>query len=142
MFKDILFNPPMKADFQKHVSPYFEDELIKSYCVAIDEKEQKGLCCSDMKETLLHLIYRKMNDKSPKQIEIAQFVLDNINSYDSRIEKAWNQLKEVPCMKEDNEKISEEFYFWTKGTCKYEIWEWFDFHHSKGIGYLVNEFKG
>lgn len=57
---------------------------------------------------------------------------------DTKVEKLWDELTDVP-MNPDTECIEDDFYIWAKGTCREDIWRWFDDHHSRGVYYLLYE---
>lgn len=55
------------------------------------------------------------------------------------IYKEWAKLTDIP-FDEDPEGrmlLSEDFALWKAGTEREEIWEWFDEHHSKGAGWMM-----
>ena len=56
---------------------------------------------------------------------------------DKEIEKLWDELKDVPI--DEDECLDIDWQGWNKGTHREEIWYWFDEHHSKGVGWLMNE---
>lgn len=59
------------------------------------------------------------------------------NATDIEIEKLWDELEDVPI--DENECLDIDWHGWSKGTHREEIWHWFDEHHSKGVGWLMNE---
>lgn len=66
--------------------------------------------------------------------------VDNIKERmraDKEIERLWDELEDVPT--DENECIDIDWHGWSKGTHREEIWYWFDEHHSKGVGWLMNE---
>ena len=58
---------------------------------------------------------------------------------DRKIEKMWEELTDVPV--DEDECLDVDWQYWNKGTHREEIWYWFDEHHSKGIGWLMNEYE-
>lgn len=62
---------------------------------------------------------------------------------DREVEKLWDDLTDVPVY--ENEKfelcLDVDWQGWSKGTDREEIWHWFDEHHSKGVGWLMNEYE-
>ena len=58
---------------------------------------------------------------------------------DREIEKLWEELEDVPV--DENECLDVDWQGWWKGTHREEIWHWFDEHHSKGVGWLMNEYE-
>lgn len=58
---------------------------------------------------------------------------------DREIEKLWDELEDVPI--DEEECLDIDWKGWSKGTHREEIWYWFDVHHSKGVGWLMNEYE-
>ena len=58
---------------------------------------------------------------------------------DREVEKLWEELEDVPV--NENECLDCDWQGWNKGTHREEIWHWFDEHHSKGVGWLINEYE-
>lgn len=58
---------------------------------------------------------------------------------DREVEELWEEFEDVPT--DENECIDIDWQGWEKGTHRYDIWYWFDEHHSKGVGWLVNEYE-
>jgi hypothetical protein len=62
---------------------------------------------------------------------------------DEFLEKLWEELGDVPVY--ENEKfelcLDVDWQGWSKGTTQDEIWHWFDEQHSKGVGWLMNEYE-
>lgn len=50
---------------------------------------------------------------------------------DEGLEKLWEAFGDVPVG--DDDAIETDFLHWPRGTDRFEIWHWFDDHHSKGI---------
>ena len=42
---------------------------------------------------------------------------------------------------DENECLDVDWQGWYKGTDVETIWHWFDEHHSKGVGWLMNEYE-
>jgi hypothetical protein len=61
------------------------------------------------------------------------------NMTDKEIENLWDELGDVPI--DENECLDVDWHGWSKGTHREDIWHWFDEHHSKGVGWLMNEYK-
>ncbi|QUH21775.1 hypothetical protein [Alkaliphilus sp. B6464] len=60
---------------------------------------------------------------------------------DEEIEDIWDHLGDIPI--DEDECLDDNYFIWTKGSDKYEdVWRWFDSNHSKGVAYLVNDYKG
>lgn len=49
----------------------------------------------------------------------------------------WDELTDIPV--DENECLDIDWLFWDKGTHREEIWEWFDYNHSKGVYWLIYE---
>ena len=47
------------------------------------------------------------------------------------LEKLWDEFSNIPINIED--EIEEDFYFWKKGTYRFDIWHWFDEKLPNGI---------
>ena len=66
------------------------------------------------------------------------------NATDREVEKLWEELGDIPVY--ENEKyelcLDVDWQGWCKGTDVETIWHWFDEHHSKGVGWLMNEYEG
>lgn len=58
---------------------------------------------------------------------------------DEEVEDLWDELEDVPIS--ENECLDEDWYIFAKGTFVEDIWYWFDEHHSKGVGWLMNEYE-
>ena len=52
----------------------------------------------------------------------------------------WNELEDIPI--DEEECLDVDWQGWNKGTHREEIWHWFDERHSKGVGWLMNEYEG
>lgn len=70
--------------------------------------------------------------------------LSKMNIYrkydDEFLEAMWKELEDVPV--DENECLDIDWQGWSKGTHREEIWHWFDEQHSKGVGWLMNEYEG
>lgn len=77
---------------------------------------------------------------------------------DKELEKLWNELEDVlfiegkDLYEEDNEKykdykddstlvLASNWNGFERGTDVESIWYWFDERHSKGVGWLMNEYE-
>ena len=58
---------------------------------------------------------------------------------DAQIEELWDEFGDVPV--DEDECLDVDWQCWKKGTHREEIWYWFDEHHSKGVGWLMNEYE-
>lgn len=58
---------------------------------------------------------------------------------DKEIERLWDELGDIPI--DDDECIEVPFLDFPVGTFREDIWYWFDEHHSKGVGWLMNEYE-
>lgn len=65
------------------------------------------------------------------------------NATDREIEKLWKELEDVPVYENENLELCIDKYFqgWYKGIDLITIWHWFDKKHSKGVGWLMNEYE-
>lgn len=76
----------------------------------------------------------------------------NTKLTDKEIEFIWDELGDIPFTEhrecEEYEEYEEldgalvlntNFFIWKIGTTQDEIWHWFDYVHSLGVGYLINE---
>lgn len=61
------------------------------------------------------------------------------NSY---IQKKWDELEDVPFNEQEYKPVlSEDWFIFDKGTEREDIWHWFDEYHSKGVFWLLYEYK-
>lgn len=73
---------------------------------------------------------------------------------DRELEKLWEELEDVTCIeakdfyKDDEDYkddislvIMSDWQGFSAGTDTETIWHWFDQHHSKGVGWLMNEYE-
>lgn len=62
---------------------------------------------------------------------------------DKMLEEMWLELEDVPTVvdKDFYTCIDVDWQGWPKGTDIEEIWYWFDERHSKGVGWLMNEYE-
>jgi PKD repeat protein len=49
----------------------------------------------------------------------------------NELEKIWNKFSDVPI--NNNDEIEIDFFYWEKGTCRFDIWDWFDEKLPNGI---------
>ena len=54
---------------------------------------------------------------------------------DAQIEEIWEMFTDVPI--DESERLEKEWFGFPAGTSKYDIWQWFDEHYSKGVYELV-----
>lgn len=59
---------------------------------------------------------------------------------DELIEAMWQTFADVNI--DEDEYTEQNWFIFPIKTYKYDIWYWFDEHHSKGVSYLVNEYEG
>lgn len=117
-----------------------------------------------------HVVYRKMNTACITDLdilyetmqEIAQNVsedcgravsfevmeADNADSdrqlaSDRELEKLWEELEDVLFVENDilSLVLESPWNGFDAGTDRESIWHWFDERHSKGVGWLLNEYK-
>ena len=66
---------------------------------------------------------------------------------DTKVEKLWEEFEDVLFVEDKDSDdscylvLSDDWQGWLKGTNRDTIWYWFDEHHSKGIGWLLNEYE-
>ena len=62
---------------------------------------------------------------------------------DALLEEMWDELEDVPVY--ENEKyqlcLDVDWQWWKRGTDVETIWHWFDEQHTKGVGWLMNEYE-
>lgn len=59
--------------------------------------------------------------------------------YDSLLEDLWRTLTDVNL--DEDECTEQDWFIFSEGTEKEEIWHWFDERHSKGVYYLLYELE-
>lgn len=74
--------------------------------------------------------YNKLSYDELMKVEISS--IKDYREIDSFLEVLWSEFSNIP-VNEDDDTIDEDFYFWSKGTDKMEIWHWFDDRYSKGL---------
>lgn len=47
------------------------------------------------------------------------------------LDRMWAEFGDTPCDNDDN--IEEAFYDWPAGTCRFDIWHWFDAQYPMGL---------
>jgi len=72
------------------------------------------------------------------QDECCNLVLSFI-SPDKLVEAMWKTLTDVNI--DDAECIEQPWFIFPAGTSREDIWHWFDEHHSKGVGWLLNNWE-
>lgn len=63
-------------------------------------------------------------------------LMDTLSERDKRLEELWQDFGDIP-MDPETECIEEPFLMFQPGTCRYDIWHWFDERHSKGVRFLL-----
>ena len=53
--------------------------------------------------------------------------------YDNTLDKIWEEFGDIP-VNENGTIIEQDFYNWSKGAEKENIWHWFDDKLKEGIG--------
>lgn len=63
---------------------------------------------------------------------------------DETIEELWKELEDVIFFedKDKNLVLVSDWFIFDKKEYRDDIWHWFDDYHSKGVGYLLNDFEG
>lgn len=91
--------------------------------------------------------YYKDNKEWETEVEYLSVLLDvyerGINE-DRYLEAKWDELEDVPFITDENGNeildAEEGWRHFNKGTSKEQILKYFDFNHSKGVAYLVNDY--
>lgn len=62
---------------------------------------------------------------------------------DEYVEKLWEEFEDVLAYEDEDGRLClhNDWQGWPKGTECESIWHWFDQHHSKGVGWLMNEYE-
>ena len=62
---------------------------------------------------------------------------------DLRLEKLWDELTDVPFKEAEDysQVLAAPWNGFPAGTDVETIWHWFDERHSKGVGWLMNEYR-
>lgn len=62
---------------------------------------------------------------------------------DKELEAMWDELGDIPVYESEKFELclDVDWQGWDKGTDVETIWHWFDEQHSKGIGWLMNEYE-
>lgn len=62
---------------------------------------------------------------------------------DYLIEQLWEKFEDVLFIEDTNKSLllSSDWFIFESGTSREEIWHWLDEHHSKGFGWLMNEYE-
>lgn len=42
----------------------------------------------------------------------------------TELKKMWEKFSNIPI--NDNDEIKQDFYWWERGTYRFDIWHWFD----------------
>jgi len=115
-------------------------------------KNKKGLCLDEFFDIMIKynddisflprfIGYKLLNtnDENIREVYEQMPKEEYLKFSDELLEMFWEILGNV-CIDED-ENIDEDFWIWEKGTFREDIWHWFDEKHSKGVGWLVNEYE-
>lgn len=49
----------------------------------------------------------------------------------AELEKMWKEFSNISI--NSNDEIEEDYYWWGKGTYRFEVWHWFDEKSPNGI---------
>lgn len=62
---------------------------------------------------------------------------------DKELEAMWEELEDVLVYEDECGRLclQADWQGFEAGTDQEEIWRWFDEHHSKGVGWLMNEYE-
>lgn len=58
---------------------------------------------------------------------------------DELVEAMWETLTDINI--DEDEYTEQNWFVFPIGTHREDIWHWFDEYHSKGVGWLVNEYE-
>ncbi len=56
----------------------------------------------------------------------------------TELKKMWSEFGDIPV--NDNDEIELDFYYWEKGTDRFDIWQWFDELLPNGISELITNY--
>lgn len=62
---------------------------------------------------------------------------------DKELEGLWIELEDVLFVEDEDSDLilSDSWLHFEKGANRDTIWEWFDYHHSKGVAWLLYDFE-
>lgn len=58
---------------------------------------------------------------------------------DKELENKWQEFANVSI--NNNDELEDDWWIFEKGTDKYDVWDYFDTHHSKGVKCLSTLFS-
>ena len=64
---------------------------------------------------------------------------------DEAIEEIWKDFTDIPVIEDEDDVLvlDEDWLLWKKGTgVQGAIWHWFDDHHSKDLGWMMENIEG
>ena len=67
-----------------------------------------------------------------------------VETMDRFCERMWCELEDIEFDEDDDGRLvlARDWFDFKKGTHREEdIWQWFDKHHSKGVGWLMNGYE-
>lgn len=67
----------------------------------------------------------------------------SLGTNDKVMEKLWEELEDVPFDEDTDGRLclSQPWHAFPVGTDREDIWHWFDENHSKGVAWLLYEYK-
>ena len=83
--------------------------------------------------------YKKIKIQGTNELGEYKVVME-IDNNDTLIELMWETLTDVNI--DEDECIEQNWFVFPVGTYREDIWHWFDEHHSKGVGWLMNDYEG
>lgn len=124
----------------------FEEAKQEVYDIALNDNEESqvymedypGKTIIDFAEFIQYCFDRDINNGYCHEYHGITYSVLN----DENIEKLWRELTDIPFDENENDLVlSEDWFIFDKGTEREDIWHWFDDHHSKGVGWLMNEYE-
>ena len=143
----------VKGDIDLYAfKPPFKMKNQDIQLVEWDEKDIPVIAELDTENGFRNLLrelyeYYKDNKEWETEVEYLSVLLDayekGINE-DRYLEAKWDELENVPFITDENGNeildAEEGWRHFNKGTSKEQILKYFDFNHSKGVAYLVNDY--
>lgn len=84
-------------------------------------------------------IFRLLQKERRKLLKVIQR-----RKSDARYENLWDELTDIPMDETASGELilAVEWYVFPLGTTRTHIWHWFDEVHSKGVGWLMYDYRG
>lgn len=89
----------------------------------------------------VHEINEEAFDNYIEYLYEENLIIDTLS--DEGIEELWKELEDVTLDEDEHGilRLANDWNGFSKGTDIEDVWYWFDEHHSKGVGYLMNEYE-